>query len=101
MAGVRAELDLSYRGSVFAQLTVVQWTRLDTSAASSARCVTLSLLKMLETCDFAVAREISRRSAIWTLVRPRATRPATTSSVGVRLSQPAAGRLRKPRPRRV
>ena len=52
---------------------------------------------MCERCVFTVPRLMKRRAPICGLVRPSATRRTTSSSVGVRLDQPVAGRPRRPR----
>ena len=77
------------------------------SAASSARLVTPSLVKMCARCVFTVARPMKSRAPISGLLNPFAVSLTTSTSVGVRLAQPDAGAFvrrglatHRPRPRR-
>src|SRR6516165_7074845 len=65
-------------------------------AASSARVVMPSLAKMWDRCTLTVPGAMNSRRAMASLRRPSLTMRTTSSSAGVRLAQPAAGRLRPP-----
>lgn len=69
------------------------------SAASSARLATPSLVKTCATWVFTVPWPMNIRWPIWVVVSPLVTNLMTLNSVGVRLAQPAEGRLRSPRAR--
>jgi integrase/recombinase XerD len=65
-------------------------------AASSVRVVMPSLAKMWDRCTLTVPGAMNSRRAMASFRRPSPARRTTSSSAGVRLAQPVAGRLRPP-----
>jgi membrane-associated protein len=69
-------------------------SRVAASVASSVRLATPSLANTCDRCVFTVPRLMNSLAPISGLLSPSTTRPTTSSSVGVRLAQPADRRPR-------